>query len=212
MKYKSIKENNAQMTLQRHKAKLLQQRKQTCNSHNENEHNKCPPIGIGKWANICTILLLLLLSSCQLGRAQQQQQQLRQGQAVPAHTERESVELPQDIESDNDIEFASLDGATQLLPATRHGVDATAAPPSTPSLLLTSSANSYTELPGGEILSERTLRLSESPYLAREDLEVVRGARLTIEPGVTVEFAPTKGLKVRGVLQAVVSPNTSKLL
>lgn len=104
---------------------------------------------------------------------------------------------------DNDIEFASLDGATQLLPATRHsGGDVTPAP-TTSAPPMTSS--SYTELQGGEILSERILRRSESPYLAREDLEVVRGAKLTIEPGVTVEFAPTKGLKINGVLQAVVS-------
>lgn len=127
----------------------------------------------------------------------------------------EAVELLQDNynnnnnnnNNDNDIEFASLDGATQLLPATRqHGIgDATAAPPSTPTLLTSSMSSSFTELQGGELLGERTLRRSESPYLARDDLEVVRGARLTIEPGVTVEFAPTKGLKVRGVLQAVVS-------
>lgn len=208
------------MTLQRHKTQLMQQNKQ-CSNNNNNNHNKhksCPPLA-AKWGNICTILLcLLLLSSCQLGRAQQQK--LRQGQqqqALPPHSELEAVELLQDNDNnnnndnDNDIEFASLDGATQLLPATRHGGDATAAPPSTPALLLTSSTSSYTELQGGEILSERTLRLSESPYLARDDLEVVRGARLTIEPGVTVEFAPTKGLKVRGVLQAVVSGNKEKI-
>ncbi|XP_030383875.1 protein bark beetle [Scaptodrosophila lebanonensis] len=143
--------------------------------------------------------MLLLLSATQLGRngaaAEQQQQQQQQQQDL------EAVELLQD----NDIEFASLDGATQLLPATRHVMDATKAPPasSPPPPMLTSS---YTELPGGEILSERIWRLSESPFLAREDIEVVRGARLTIEPGVTIEFAPTKGLKVRGVLQAVGTP------
>lgn len=212
------------MTMRRHKTDLLPQSKH--NKNNNNNDNKinnnskkwrnrhCPPTA-PRWGNLCHMLLsaslLLLLSSCQLGRAQQQQPQLEQ------HSVFEAVELPQDINennnnNDNDIEFASLDGATQLLPATRqHGIgDATAAPPSTPTLLLTSSATSlpssaFTELQDGEVLGERTLRRSESPYLAREDLEVMRGARLTIEPGVTVEFAPTKGLKVRGVLQAVVS-------
>lgn len=209
------------MMMRRHKTDLLAQSKH--NNNNENKINKnkkkkekrnrhCPPITAHKWGNIChmllsaSLLLLLLCSCCQLGRAQQQQQQ----QQLEQRSEFEAVELPQD-NNENDIEFASLDGATQLLPATRqHGVvDVTVAPPATPTLLLTSSgstsSSSFTELQGGEVLGERILRRSESPYLARDDLEVVRGARLTIEPGVTVEFAPTKGLKVRGVLQAVVS-------
>lgn len=198
------------MTLRRHKTDLLPQSKQNKNNNNEsNKNTHCPPTA-HKWGNIChmllhtSLLLLLLLSSCQVGRAQQQQQQ----QQLEQRSKFEAVELLQDNynnnnNNDNDIEFASLDGATQLLPATRqHGIgDATAAPPSTPTLL----TSSFTELQGGELLGERTLWRSESPYLARDDLEVVRGARLTIEPGVTVEFAPTKGLKVRGVLQAVVS-------
>ncbi|ALC38872.1 CG3921 [Drosophila busckii] len=199
------------MTLQRVKTKVNKQTKY-CPPH-------CATPTGNKWTHICLILpILLLLLSCQLGRAQQQQQQQQQQfeqqqQQVlsqPSQVELESIELLQDNnDPDNDIEFASLDGATQLLPATPHRVDATAAPPATPTLLLTSSsssssgASSYTELQGGEILGERTLRFSESPYLARDDLEVVRGARLTIEPGVTIEFAPTKGLKVRGVLRAV---------
>lgn len=201
------------MTLRRHKTDLLPQSKHNKNNNNESNKNiHCPPTA-HKWGNIChmllhtSLLLLLLLSSCQVGRAQQQQEQ----QQLEQRSKLEAVELLQDNynnnnnNNENDIEFASLDGATQLLPATRqHGIgDATAAPPSTPTLLTSSS--SFTELQGGELLGERTLRRSESPYLARDDLEVVRGARLTIEPGVTVEFAPTKGLKVRGVLQAVVS-------
>ncbi|XP_043645719.1 protein bark beetle [Drosophila teissieri] len=149
-----------------------------------------------KWATICLWMVVTLAFSTHLARSQESRQ---------AEDSRE-VELLQD----NDIEFASLDGATQLLPATRHsGADVTVAPQaSTPSM--TSSA-SYTELQGGEILSDRILRRSESPYLARDDIEVLRGARLTIEPGVTIEFAPTKGLKINGVLQAVGTP-TSRIV
>ncbi|XP_034471844.1 protein bark beetle [Drosophila innubila] len=195
------------MTQQRHKTNFLQQSKHNYNRNNNKNHNNNCPLQAPKWASICTILFLfLLLSSCQLGRAQQQEQEQQQQQQRKRQTELETVE------EDNNIDFESLDGATQLLPATRHGGDATAAPPSTPSLLLTSSSKSYTELQGGEILSERVWRLSESPYLARDDLEVVRGARLTIEPGVTVEFAPTKGLKVRGVLHAVGTPTARIIL
>ncbi|XP_033235622.1 protein bark beetle isoform X2 [Drosophila pseudoobscura] len=177
----------------------LQRHKTNCHK-SQSQQKHCLPPTAPQWGsnNIWLLLLgaLLLLSSCQLGRAQQPQQGL-----PPADTE---VELLQE----NDIEFASLDGATQLLPATRaHSGDATMTPPPPPPLStpvpLTSS---YTELQGGEILSERTLRRSESPYLARDDLEVMRGARLTIEPGVTIEFAPTKGLKIKGVLQAVGTP------
>jgi len=158
--------------------------------HKTNCQRKSKPHRDPKWATICLWVVVTLISSTHLAR----------GQESPQAVDSKEVELLQD----NDIEFASLDGATQILPATRHsGADVTVAPQSSTSPM-TSSA-SYTELQGGEILSDRILRRSESPYLAREDLEVLRGARLTIEPGVTIEFAPTKGLKISGVLQAVVS-------
>ncbi|XP_017468948.1 PREDICTED: protein bark beetle isoform X1 [Rhagoletis zephyria] len=133
-------------------------------------------------------------------------------------------------ESSSEIEFASLDGAgtqllTPLLPA-----PSTVAPPllevvefvepapaqpvmssptlSSSSLSAAAAALSYTELQGGEINGERTLRFSESPFLARHHIEVARGARLIIEPGVRVEFAPTVGITVRGVLHAVGTPTS----
>lgn len=68
------------------------------------------------------------------------------------------------------------------------------------------SANKeLTEVEGGEIVGERTLRLAESPFLLRSDLEVAFGARLIVEPGVVVHVAPMVGITVRGALQAVVS-------
>lgn len=169
------------MKLQRHKTNCQQKvTKETKGKSKESNP---------KWPAICSWVVLALIFLTHLAQAQEN---------PPKQTDLE-VELLQD----NDIEFASLDGATQLLPATRHS-DGTVAPTTSSPPLMT-SALSYTELQGGEILSERTLRLSESPYLARDDLEVLRGAKLTIEPGVTIEFAPTKGLKISGVLQAVVS-------
>lgn len=158
--------------------------------HKTNRQRISKPHRDPKWASICLWLLVTLAFSTHLARSQESRQT----------EDSKEVELLQD----NDIEFASLDGASQLLPATRHsGADVTVAPQgSTPSM---TSSSSYTELQGGEILSDRILRRSESPYLARDDIEVLRGARLTIEPGVTIEFAPTKGLKINGVLQAVVS-------
>lgn len=62
-----------------------------------------------------------------------------------------------------------------------------------------------TEVDGGEIVGERTLRLAESPFLLRSDLEVAFGGRLIVEPGVVVHVAPMVGITVRGALQAVVS-------
>lgn len=65
--------------------------------------------------------------------------------------------------------------------------------------------NSETELQGGEIIGERTLRLSESPYVLKTDLIVENGAKLFIEPGVQIRFAPMIGITVKGEITAVVS-------
>lgn len=70
------------------------------------------------------------------------------------------------------------------------------------------SENSETELQGGDIVGERTLRLSESPYVLKTDLIVDNGAKLFIEPGVQIRFAPMIGITVRGEITAVVSTRT----
>ena len=62
-----------------------------------------------------------------------------------------------------------------------------------------------TELPGGRVVGERVLRLSDSPYFLQEDLNVERGGTLIIEPGVTIHVAPMVGITVRGALNALVS-------
>ncbi|EDW76452.2 uncharacterized protein Dwil_GK14651 [Drosophila willistoni] len=197
------------MTLQRHKTNCHQQRKQK-SKNNKNCHQLLPPAAATKWGgnHICLLFILaLLLSLGQLGRAQQSEQELNLPQS----------DLEVELLPENDLEFASLDGATaHLLPATQAPMPPLPLPSSTSTVTSSPSSlgqqsTSYTELQGGEILGERILRLSESPYLARDDLEVIRGARLTIEPGVTIEFAPTKGLQVKGVLQAVGTP-TSRIV
>ncbi|XP_037882246.1 protein bark beetle isoform X1 [Glossina fuscipes] len=76
---------------------------------------------------------------------------------------------------------------------------------SSPSTSLLSS-HSGTLLEGGSITSDRILRYSESPYRVNEHIIIQKGAKLTIEPGVTIEFAPNVGITVRGVLQAVGLP------
>lgn len=67
------------------------------------------------------------------------------------------------------------------------------------------SPSSLSEITEPQITGEKVLRLSESPYLLRQDLEVLPNARLTIEPGVTVHFAPLVGITVYGQLKAIVS-------
>lgn len=66
-------------------------------------------------------------------------------------------------------------------------------------------ANSETELQGGAIVGERTLQLSDSPYVLKTDLIVENGAKLFIEPGVQIRFAPMIGITVKGEIVAVVS-------
>lgn len=63
----------------------------------------------------------------------------------------------------------------------------------------------FTEISGDVVLGEKILRASESPYMLRADLEVERKARLIVEPGVTIHFAPMVGITVRGSLLALVS-------
>lgn len=63
----------------------------------------------------------------------------------------------------------------------------------------------FTEISEQLISGEKTLYLSESPFLLRQDLEISRNAKLIIEPGVTIYFAPMIGITVQGQLKAIVS-------
>jgi hypothetical protein len=63
----------------------------------------------------------------------------------------------------------------------------------------------FTEIAEQSISGEKILHQSESPFLLRQDLEIESNAKLIVEPGVTVHFAPMVGITVRGQIQAVVS-------
>jgi len=63
----------------------------------------------------------------------------------------------------------------------------------------------YTEIHEDRISGEKILYASDSPFLLRQDLQVLDSARLIIEPGVTVHFAPMVGITVHGQIQAIVS-------
>ncbi|CAD7079360.1 unnamed protein product [Hermetia illucens] len=64
-----------------------------------------------------------------------------------------------------------------------------------------------TELAGGSIVGERILRADESPFIVRTDIEIENGAKLVIESGVTMYFAPMVGITVRGTIKAVGTPD-----
>lgn len=63
----------------------------------------------------------------------------------------------------------------------------------------------FTEISESVVTGEMTLRLSESPYLLRQDLEIEKNAKLIVEPGVTIYSAPMIGITIHGQLKAIVS-------
>ena len=63
----------------------------------------------------------------------------------------------------------------------------------------------FTEVSEQSISGEKIFHHSGSPYLVRQDLEIESNAKLIVEPGVTVHFAPMVGIIVRGQIQAIVS-------
>uniref|UniRef100_A0A1A9WLV8 SRCR domain-containing protein n=1 Tax=Glossina brevipalpis TaxID=37001 RepID=A0A1A9WLV8_9MUSC len=126
----------------------------------------------------------------------------------------ESVEYSDSLNNiDPDFHANMLAAATTTIPI--HNGLPLPPPPSAPQTTSSSSSSSSslfssllssrstTLLEGGSITSERILRFSESPYLVNEHIIIEKGAKLIIEPGVTIEFAPNVGITVRGVLQAI---------
>lgn len=61
---------------------------------------------------------------------------------------------------------------------------------------------SQTNVNGG-IFTNTTWTVVGSPYIVTDDIVVMSGVTLTISPGVTVKFNDTKGMEVRGNLQAI---------
>ena len=55
---------------------------------------------------------------------------------------------------------------------------------------------------GGPLAEDTTWTLAESPYVVVDDIDVLAGVRLTIEPGVLVRFQRNTGMTVRGELHA----------
>lgn len=77
---------------------------------------------------------------------------------------------------------------------------------------LTPATQAAITVPASTIAVDTTWRRADSPIDVTGYLTVARGATLTIEPGVTVRFAPNSGITVEGALHAVGAPEASILL
>ena len=60
------------------------------------------------------------------------------------------------------------------------------------------AASRSTEV-GGDIDDDTNWSLANSPYIVTENVRVLSGATLTIEPGVVVKFDPGKKLRIAGL-------------
>ncbi|XP_052754555.1 protein bark beetle isoform X2 [Galleria mellonella] len=61
---------------------------------------------------------------------------------------------------------------------------------------------------GGRLTSDLTLEGRIAPYIVRGDITVMPDVKLTINPGVILEFAPNVGILVMGTLYAIGSSQT----
>jgi hypothetical protein len=59
----------------------------------------------------------------------------------------------------------------------------------------------------GNISKDTVWRAKKSPYVVKENVMLVEGVTLTIEPGVTVEVAPGSSIQIRGKLKAIGEPD-----
>lgn len=69
-------------------------------------------------------------------------------------------------------------------------------------VLLITFAHAQTNVSGG-IFTNTTWTLANSPYIVTDTVVVFPNVTLTIQPGVTVQFNPTKFIQVRGSLKAM---------
>lgn len=65
----------------------------------------------------------------------------------------------------------------------------------------------FTEINEERIAGQKVLYYSDSPFLLRQDLDILQYGRLIIEPGVQIQFAPMVGITVYGAINATVSSN-----
>lgn len=63
----------------------------------------------------------------------------------------------------------------------------------------------FHEINENEVSGRLVLYQRKSPYLLRQDLEVLQHGVLEVEAGVKVHFAPMVGITVRGAMKAIVS-------
>ena len=60
---------------------------------------------------------------------------------------------------------------------------------------------------GGNITEDTTWTMANSPYIVTTTVQVHEGAKLTIDPGVTIRFKQDTGLTIGGELNAIGTEN-----
>lgn len=71
------------------------------------------------------------------------------------------------------------------------------------------STSDKTDFPNYVISGDKLiLEKQRSPYLVKKDVLIAEDGELQIEPGVTLLFAPTVGITVKGILTAKVINNS----
>ena len=79
------------------------------------------------------------------------------------------------------------------------------------SILFYNTLNAQTSVSGG-IFSDTVWKLENSPYVVTDDVIVFTNVKLTIEPGVVVEFDNTKEMEIRGGNLQAIGTNINKII
>lgn len=79
------------------------------------------------------------------------------------------------------------------------------------SVLFYNTLNAQTSVSGG-IFSDTTWTIQDSPYVVTDDIIIFDGIKLTIEPGVIVEFNNAKEMEIRGGNLQAIGTATDKII
>ncbi|AUC75009.1 T9SS type A sorting domain-containing protein [Olleya sp. Bg11-27] len=79
------------------------------------------------------------------------------------------------------------------------------------SILFYNTLNAQTSVSGG-VFSDTSWTLENSPYIVTDDIIIFDNIKLTIEPGVTIEFNDGKEIEIRGGNLQAIGTDTNKII